>query len=267
MARDYYFDNAKAILIILVVVGHIIELWIDKISFLRSVWVFIYVFHMPVFAFISGYFSKRLDVLSRKEIKYLILFIAATVCYWPLSHYGLIHNLITPYYALWFMVSLACWSVMLQFFVKFKHPIIASFLIAIVAGYIGFIGPLLSMSRTITFFPFFLLGYYASKEQCQLFKPKSATLVSALAFAIILLLGSSINYAWLWGAFPYEYFGWNQWYAGAFRIMQYSIALLIGSCFLSIIPQAKHNYTWIGSKTLYIYFCHGWLILACIRFI
>ena len=67
--RDYLFDNYKAILIILVVVGHFIEVASeDNVGMQMLKWM-IFSFHMPAFIFISGYFSKKtysLKILCRR---------------------------------------------------------------------------------------------------------------------------------------------------------------------------------------------------------
>lgn len=51
--RDYFFDNLKAVLIFLVVLGHFL-LPIRGDNPLVVVKRLIYVFHMPLFVFISG---------------------------------------------------------------------------------------------------------------------------------------------------------------------------------------------------------------------
>ena len=57
--RDYFFDNLKAVLIFLVVLGHFL-LPIHGRNYLVVVKRLIYVFHMPLFVFVSGYFAKRI---------------------------------------------------------------------------------------------------------------------------------------------------------------------------------------------------------------
>src|SRR5690606_23121391 len=76
--REPYFDNAKFLLIILVVVGHTIEPLFGSSHSLRTLYLFLYFFHMPLFAFISGYFSKNISsedygikVLSKYVIPYI----------------------------------------------------------------------------------------------------------------------------------------------------------------------------------------------------
>ena len=56
--RDYFFDNLKAVLIFLVVLGHFL-LPIHGESVLVVVKRLIYVFHMPLFVFVSGYRSEE----------------------------------------------------------------------------------------------------------------------------------------------------------------------------------------------------------------
>ena len=56
--RDYWFDNAKAFLVITVVIGHLIETIINQTEFtgayswMQTIYLSIYTFHMPVFLII-----------------------------------------------------------------------------------------------------------------------------------------------------------------------------------------------------------------------
>ncbi|WP_332694487.1 IS200/IS605 family transposase [Halalkalibacter lacteus] len=56
--RNPYFDNAKAVLIFLVVLGHILSEFLHEDQLVSSVYLFIYLFHMPAFVLIAGYFAK-----------------------------------------------------------------------------------------------------------------------------------------------------------------------------------------------------------------
>ncbi len=62
LLRDYQFDNVKGIMLILMVLGHAItHLYAKGTGTLLTKYLYcaIYAFHMPVFIFIAGYFSKR----------------------------------------------------------------------------------------------------------------------------------------------------------------------------------------------------------------
>lgn len=60
--RNYHFDNMKGILILCVVLGHTVSnlfsVWGNYLA-TKYLYYLIYTFHMPVFIFISGFFSKR----------------------------------------------------------------------------------------------------------------------------------------------------------------------------------------------------------------
>ena len=57
--RIYYWDNLKCLLIFLVVVGHfLIPVYHDSGRSIEAVYFFIYLFHMPAFIFVSGFFAK-----------------------------------------------------------------------------------------------------------------------------------------------------------------------------------------------------------------
>ena len=59
--RDYYLDNVKVILIFLVIFGHLVDKFADKNTIYNILYIVIYSFHMPLFIFVSGYFSKNVD--------------------------------------------------------------------------------------------------------------------------------------------------------------------------------------------------------------
>ncbi|MCR5006052.1 MAG: acyltransferase family protein, partial [Clostridiales bacterium] len=77
MNRVAKWDNAKAILIYCVVLGHFVAAYQDKAAVYRSVFFFLYLFHMPGFFLISGLFSKRFAneerLNGRKFVPLLIL--------------------------------------------------------------------------------------------------------------------------------------------------------------------------------------------------
>ena len=71
--NNYFIDNLKVILIFLVVFGHLIERYIDTNSTLLGVYMFIYIFHMPLFVFVSGFLSK--NIYKSRKI-FFILYIS-----------------------------------------------------------------------------------------------------------------------------------------------------------------------------------------------
>ena len=71
--RQYRYDNLKFFLIVLVVVGHFLEFYDTRSDIFKSLFVFIYSFHMPLFLFVSGLFTREKPVSVEKIIFYFIL--------------------------------------------------------------------------------------------------------------------------------------------------------------------------------------------------
>src|SRR3954464_14782208 len=57
--RDAFFDNAKFLLITLVVIGHTLTTLTSKSDGARAAYYWIYAFHMPAFIIVAGYFAQQ----------------------------------------------------------------------------------------------------------------------------------------------------------------------------------------------------------------
>ncbi|MGN1111458.1 MAG: acyltransferase family protein, partial [Oscillospiraceae bacterium] len=74
-SRSCYWDNIKGLLILLTVFAHILFQLQYKSDTIDSTVDFIYMFHMPAFVFVSGYFGKSDNSRSfRSIIKLVVLF-------------------------------------------------------------------------------------------------------------------------------------------------------------------------------------------------
>lgn len=56
--RIFVFDNIKALLIVLVVIGHAADYYTKESDVMRMFFIYTYLFHMPSFIFIAGLFNK-----------------------------------------------------------------------------------------------------------------------------------------------------------------------------------------------------------------
>ena len=111
--RDFFFDNARALLIFLVVFGHLLQPYTESDTFLTSLYLTIYSFHMPCFLFISGYFAKKagqpgyLEKVSKKLLVPYFIFFAFFSLYYYFT--GKEDNVtldpFDPVFALWFLLT------------------------------------------------------------------------------------------------------------------------------------------------------------------
>lgn len=276
--RDYFFDNARAILIFLVVLGHLLQPYTSEDNYLSALYLLIYSFHMPTFLFISGYFAKHIDQpnylekVSRKLLApYAIFFTFFSIYYYLVGKSDSIQlNPFDPVFALWFLITLFFFHVILVIVKNYKPVYVLSIAIfvSLLAGFSNNIDGYMSISRTIVFFPIFYIGYLFTQEKTQFLRNRKLNII-----AIIILIGffiayfiHPINSDWLLGSSPYTSIGEDpkDIYSPAKRLFLYVIILTTMFAFLNLVPKKKHIFTYIGSRTMQVYLLHG-LIIGVVR--
>ncbi|MGH3747645.1 MAG: acyltransferase family protein, partial [Micromonosporaceae bacterium] len=81
--RVALLDNAKFLLIFLVVVGHAVELT-PATPTGDAIYVWIYTFHMPAFVLIAGYLSRSFDGSAERVHRLLTTVVAPYLIFWVL---------------------------------------------------------------------------------------------------------------------------------------------------------------------------------------
>ena len=165
-ARYYIFDNFKGILIYTVVFAHFLFEYSssNENSLSRKIVVFIYFFHMQSFIFISGFLSSENSIKINNTIKLLILYYIFNFSFSLIIHFYInaTINFIYPQYSYWYILSLFQWRTSIKILNKIDFIFIISIIISILEGYGGF-SNVFSLTKTITFFPYFLAGYKIAK--------------------------------------------------------------------------------------------------------
>ncbi|MFJ7976201.1 acyltransferase family protein [Peribacillus sp. NPDC096379] len=271
--RNFYFDNAKFILIAFVVFGHLLNSYIQGSEGINALYKTIYSFHMPAFILVSGFFAKGFyqkgyisKITKRLIIPYLIFQVIYSIFYFFLYDKTTLNvDLLNPHWSLWFLISLFFWNIMLLGFAKLKPltGIVVAFGITLLIGYVDIVTNFLSLSRTFVFFPLFLIGYHLKKEHlAKLFNPKirlGAAMIMVIVF-IGFYLYPDINYKWLLGSKPYSELETASIISMFKRLGFYGLSLLMVFSFLSLIPRERHFFTKWGEQTLYVYLLHGFII-------
>jgi fucose 4-O-acetylase-like acetyltransferase len=159
-ARDSYWDNIKGVLIILVVFAHVLYSYQDS-KWINFIVDSIYMFHMPAFIFVSGYFSTS---EKSKTLRAQVRFIKAYVLFNGLFViYNLISDgsakLLTPYYSYWYLIALVVWRLSVKFIADKKYAIYLTLIAALLVGFWSDVTNVMAIARIIAFYPFFLAGY------------------------------------------------------------------------------------------------------------
>ena len=273
--RNYLIDNCKALLILLVVVGHMLTLGPRENSDMwAGVWAAIYAFHMPAFMFLSGVFAKSDGKSAAKSVlKLSVLFITMTVLV-CLTRMALGEkpgfSLVLPVFSAWFLLSLATMRALLPALgsIKFVLPILVT--VALLAPIDGHIGGFLSFARTLYLLPFFMAGYLLGLKGVVSFKQSmrgwrtAAIILAALALLAAVALLNHLGYiprgaffakaSYLDAGFDSVLFG-----MGMRCVMMVTAAACIAALLL-ILPDAKNPCTYIGENSLSVYMLQALLI-------
>lgn len=273
--RSLYFDNAKFILIFLVVFGHVISPLKYNNNILFTLYSVVFLFHMPAFILISGYFSKGfhkkgyfLKTVKKILLPYIIFQIVYSIFYYYLDgeESTLKIDLLQPHWTLWFLLSLFFWNILLHVFARLKWVgLIIAVVVGIGIGYFDHVGSYLSLSRTFVFFPYFLLGFLLdSKHLKWVKKVKYSTFIGyGVLLFTILIVGTFFPkdaIPWLLGDTPYADLGMKGLTDGFIRASQYFVTVIVIYGFLAIVPANGFKMTIIGQRTLYVYLLHGFII-------
>ncbi|MFS0673213.1 acyltransferase family protein [Ornithinibacillus sp. 179-J 7C1 HS] len=271
MERNAFFDNAKVLLIFLVVFGHVIQPYIDGSTGMHTLYTWIYTFHMPAFIFLSGFFAKGfgdkgyiLKLAKKLLIPYIIFQLIYSSYYYVIGKSNWLTDMFYPHWSLWFLISLFSWHMLLILFKRL--PVYASLLVAILlgitVGYLAAIGHSFSLSRTFVFFPFFLLGYWLKEEHILLLKRRSAKVLSVVVMvtiAICIYFAPEINTGWLLASKSYFDLGMQE-FGGVARLLVYLTSTLMAASVLAWVPFKRNSMTKLGERTLYVYLLHGFLV-------
>lgn len=277
MSRNPIFDNAKFLMVLLVVFGHLIEPFIKTHGLVKVVWMFIYTFHMPTFVFLAGLVTKEScnQFDFRKDIESILVpFFIFTILFEIYNYLttGAISGYtrgLMPFWVLWFLPSLLIWRITTSYFMHFRFPIIIAFVITLSAGYFKEIGYFLGLSRTIYFFPFFLMGFY-SKDLWILFEKRRIhknwlffSLLSIIAILVFIMKDQA--YQWLFGSYSYQKLSIHGIDAALTRAMIYIISTLCIIAILGLIPSKKSFISEQGRNSLYVYLWHGFIVKILIN--
>lgn len=261
--RDERVDSVKFWLVVLVITVHLVM----RKEFAGSeacvvLWNWICLFSMQLFIFISGYLSQKKDT---KDFWSSILKLAVPLIFFHIIALAFyvekpidISTILSPWYMLWYLLSLICWRCLLQFIpdniLRNKRLVLCViFCISILAGFLPF-DRTLSLQRTLAFMPFFFLGYYMKGRN--LFLPDRYKWLSA-AFLILILAILFLyphRFSFLLFATPYKSI-----LGAAIRIAVSVVAIPMSLAFMNVCYKAP----WVarqGRMTLQYYIYHGLLI-------
>lgn len=225
-ARVPLWDTTRFIAITLVVVGHAIQRLIADSDTALVVYLFIYAFHMPLFALISGYFSKPGPPTERRMqrvitdilIPYLIFETIWTVVQAVVEGSGTL-NPTRPSWTLWFLLALGIFRLVLPYLALVRWPLLWAVLISVGVGYFDNVGATFSLARALGILPFFVLGWklhdWGLIERWRVASPPTLIVRTAAVLVLAAWLAVLIAFIDVWRAIELRYwFFYDESYTG-----------------------------------------------------
>ena len=269
----------------LVVLGHLAQVYLEKVGgggafpALEALLCLIYFFHMPLFVFVSGVFSKNAP--KRRDRAFADLFVPflAAQALWLVwlavaesPRYALSQAL-TPQFALWYLVALFAWRLALPDLARVRFILPVSAALFFFGQLFGGIDNTLAIQRTLGFLFFFLLGYRLDPERVLRTVVRIPVAIAVAAFVVVI---SALYVAFASGRIPYgtvfsvlthgAHIDESTGYVMGLAV--YSVAfvgaVVLSACFLRLIVSLKHSRVLvrIGSDTMPLYLAHGYAVHA-----
>ncbi|WP_255572594.1 acyltransferase family protein [Leucobacter tenebrionis] len=289
--RIAYWDNARFLLIVLVVIGHVISTVRTDSSLGFALYSFIYLFHMPAMILLSGLFSK--PEASPKAVASTVQLLATWLLWegvWAVIRAAVEGRapgsgfLVNPSWTLWFLVTLATMRILLPYIARLRHPLLFSIALALASGLLPAVGTAFSASRTMVFMPFFVAGWLIRERgwlDGQWFtRPARAARIGAWALlgAVGIVFAVAVHLQDFWRID--RWLTWRDDYLTAFErgpigdwqptewvsvslggiavtALLLAMAAALTLAVLIVAPRRQSIITVWGARTLYVYLLHG----------
>lgn len=293
--RDYWFDNIKGVLMILVVIGHMIASFYASSGFMKYVYDVINTMHMPAFLILSGYMSRsRIDrndyisVINKNIVPYitsqLFLYFTAVVVpqglqaanstYFDRSNFSFFN----PVFQLWYLMAIIVYALVTMKLKPARRPVlfmIGAIMLTLICGDLQQIN-VFKLTKIISYYPFYLFGYLMPKNFMLTLRNKWQCFVAAIpvfaAYAYLMyrqdwivgirnIYGLSSNYDKVgelaFGLHPV--FG---------RLFMLFVVPFIAFAFFAVMPRCKCIFSKLGQNSMSIFVLHGVVTVAfrCINY-
>lgn len=267
--REYYLDNAKALLMFTVVGAHYISIGPrNYYEFFDWLHYYVAIFNLPVFFAISGYLSSR----SRKNYEgaFKNLLVPYIMMCFVMYFYLLLLNgkakllIFQAPFAMWFLLALFFYRVISPIMEKMRCPILFAVLLGLGAATIEQLDTgLFSVERVMGFFPFYVWGYFGLKpiitklrELDKKYRYMIGGLCYALLAVVVLYLKMNVSREAYLYRHSYINMGMSDLEGIVWRLVGYACGVIGTLGLLVIVSNREKWYTYIGQNSITVYLGH-----------
>jgi fucose 4-O-acetylase-like acetyltransferase len=270
-SRDPFFDNAKLLLVTLVVVGHSWTLFPDW-SETSPVYHFLYAWHVPAFVLVTGYLSRSFTYTRANLRKLLTTVVAPYLVFETLlalfrSAVGgedMTTLYVDPHWPMWYLTALFLWRLATPLLNRVAHPLLLATGVSLLGGIAS--GDVLDVARALGLLPFFVIGLTITREQLERLATARVRVVAAAllatAFVVAALVTPAVSKEWLYWRASYGELGVSFAEGVALRALMLAVAGVLALSALALVPRSQRWFTPLGSASLVVYLFHGFFVKA-----
>ena len=268
--RDPFLDNAKLLLVTLVVVGHAWVLMPEAPSAFPA-YTFLYAWHVPAFVVVTGYLSRgftfsraNLRKLTRTVIAPYLVFETLLALFRIAvgkEHLGSPLYL-DPHWPMWYLAVLFLWRLATPLLTRMPRPMAVAVVVSLLGGLVD--SDVLDISRATGLLPFFVLGLTVTREQLErLARPRERVMAATamvVAFVVAAFVAEPLSIEWLYWRSSYGAMGVPAWPGMAGRAGLIVVAGVLALSALALVPRSRRWFTPLGAASLVVYLCHGFAV-------
>jgi fucose 4-O-acetylase-like acetyltransferase len=267
-----HLANAQYLAILLVVSGNLISGLRDAVPAAGAVYLFVNLFHLPVFIILAGYFSRNFsfakgkarDLITKLALPYVLFEIAYSLLEWQMTGRGrLTISVLDPSYLTWFLLALFAWRLSTPVWQQIRWPLA----VAIVISVVSYTGPLsshLDMHRIFGMTPFFVLGLCLTPEHLAYLRLTwvriGGALVLVAGLAVSFFAKDHMNDRWLHWRTTNAKLGVSELTGSAVHLGLLVAGAVLAVAFLAVVPRRRTWFTALGTVTIYAYLLHGFVV-------
>ncbi len=269
--RDPWFDNAKMLLVTLVVVGHTWTLLPETWAIDRT-YNWLYLWHVPAFVMVTGYLSRRFTY-DRRNLRRLVTTVVLPYLVFE-GLFALFRVLVggeklerlwlNPHWPLWYLTVLFFWRLATPGLRRLRWALPITVGISLLGGLVDI--DTLDLTRAMGLLPFFAAGVLVEQRHLDLVRSHAARLtgLGVLAAGVLAahLVETRITTEWLYYRTSYAALD-TDWLPGmAIRLVLLAVSTAMAVSVLAWVPRRTGWFTGLGAGSLVVYLFHGFFVKA-----
>ncbi len=268
--RDPWLDNAKMLLVTVVVVGHMMVLVPGGGEQSRT-YDFIYSFHIPAFVLVTGYLSRSFRY-SRRHLWALLttLVVPYVVFSWLMIHWRETLDQVepglewfqNPRWPMWYLAATVIWRLLTPLLGLHWLMVPVAVAVSLLAGLTN--QELFDLNRAMGFLPFFVIGLHLKAHHLAFLRRRFVWVGGIAGLLFVWWLADRTNDYWstqfLYFRASYDELGATDTDGMWIRARLIVVALVGSAAALALVPHGRSFLSKMGAWSLVVYLCHGFVV-------